>query len=90
MPRSRQRWRGPSALGNRARKRADYFAAETFVVWDVDLLGPHPIRAFPPDGAEPRVFRRGELADAEPALPGWRMPVNGVGMVSIGSSRLRR
>jgi hypothetical protein len=47
MPRSRQRWRGPSALGNRARKRADYFAAETFVVWDVDLLGPHPIRAFP-------------------------------------------
>jgi len=23
-----------------------------------------------------RVFRRGEVADAEPAVPGWRMPVD--------------
>ena len=24
---------------------------------------------------EPRLFRRGETADAEPALPGWSLPV---------------
>src|SRR6185295_9653445 len=29
---------GPSAERRMAQKRADYFAAGTFVVWDVDLL----------------------------------------------------
>ena len=24
----------------------------------------------------PQVFRRGEVADAEPAVPGWRFPVD--------------
>jgi hypothetical protein len=28
------------------------------------------------DPAHPTIFRRGEMADAEPAVPGWRMPVN--------------
>ena len=26
--------------------------------------------------AEPTVFRRGQVAEAEPAVPGWRLPVN--------------
>lgn len=60
-----------------ARKRDDYFAAGTQVVWDVDLLGPDTIRVYRADRPEsPDVFRRGETADAEPAVPGWRFPVD--------------
>jgi hypothetical protein len=60
-----------------ARKRADYFAAGTQVVWDVDLLGDDVVRAYASDEPErPRVFRRGETADAEPAVPGWTMSVD--------------
>ena len=58
-------------------KRAEYFAAGTQVVWDVDVLREHLIRvcrASAPD--EPRVYRRGEVAEAEPALPGWTFPVD--------------
>ena len=58
-----------------AAKRADYFAAGTLVVWDVDLLGPDTIRSYETADGEPTVFRRGEVADAEPAVPGWRFPV---------------
>lgn len=68
---------GPPAEERMAAKRADYFAAGTRVVWDVDVLREEVVRAYAvekPD--EPRVFRRGERADAEPALPGWRMPVD--------------
>ena len=60
-----------------ANKRADYFAAGTLVVWDVDLLGTHIIkvhRAADPDN--PTVYRRGEMAEAEPAVPGWKVPVD--------------
>jgi len=60
-----------------AEKRADYFAAGTLVVWDVDLLNNDTIkvyRASAPD--QPTMYRRGETAEAEPALPGWRMPVD--------------
>jgi Uma2 family endonuclease len=63
---------GPSAERRMAAKRADYFAAGTLVVWDVDLVGGDTIRAFRSAEAEPTVFRRGDLADAEPAVPGWR------------------
>jgi hypothetical protein len=28
------------------------------------------------DPEPPVIFRRGEIADAEPAVPGWRMAVN--------------
>ncbi|MBD0369345.1 MAG: Uma2 family endonuclease [Pyrinomonadaceae bacterium] len=69
---------GPKMEKKMAAKRADYFAAGTQVVWDVDLLrGPDVVRAFhASDPQHPRIFRRGEMADAEPALPGWRMPVD--------------
>jgi Uma2 family endonuclease len=60
-----------------ARKRADYFAAGTLAVWDVDVLRDGIIRCYRADNPDvPRVFQRGESADAEPALPGWTMPVD--------------
>ena len=58
-----------------AEKRAAYFAAGTQVVWDVNPRHKTiaSYRADAPD--EPRVFRAGDIADAEPALPGWRVSV---------------
>ncbi len=68
---------GPKAEQALARKRADYFAAGTQVVWDVDLLSETPVRAFRAgDPESPALYRRGETAEAEPALPGWTMPVD--------------
>jgi Uma2 family endonuclease len=68
---------GPKAERAMAEKRADYFAAGTLVVWDVDLLGEAVVRVYRKDAPErPTIYRRGEVAEAEPALPGWRMPVD--------------
>jgi Uma2 family endonuclease len=66
----------PAALREMAEKRADYFAAGTLVVWDVDVLDEGVIRSYRADQPDaPIVFRRGEIAHAEPAVPGWTMPV---------------
>ena len=60
-----------------AAKRADYFAAGTLVVWDVDVLDEYLVRVYrAADPPNPTVYRRGEDAEAEPALPGWSMPVD--------------
>ena len=68
---------GPAAERAMAEKRADYFACGTLVVWDVDLLGEDVIKSYKAsDPDHPVIFRRGEIADAEPAVPGWRMAVN--------------
>ena len=68
---------GPVAERAMAAKRADYFAAGTLVVWDVDLLSDDVIKSYRVESPEqPRVFRRGEIADAESALPDWSMPVD--------------
>ncbi len=67
---------GPPAEQEMARKRADYFAAGTLVVWDVDLLGPDVVRVHRAGQAEPTIYRRADLAEAEPAAPGWRMRVD--------------
>ena len=68
---------GPAAERAIAEKRADYFACGTLVVWDVDLLSEDVIKSYKASDPEhPVIFRRGETADAEPAVPGWRMPVN--------------
>lgn len=68
---------GPAAERRLARKRADYFSAGTLVVWDVDVLREELIRVYrAEDPEEPDVYRRGEFADAEPAVPGWRFPVD--------------
>jgi len=53
-----------------AAKRADYFAAGTLVVWDVDLLSVDVIKSYTANEPEtPKIFRRSDLADAEPAGP---------------------
>lgn len=68
---------GPRAEEKMARKRADYFAAGTVAVWDVDVLRDRVIRCHRSDDPDdPRIFHSGEIADAEPALPGWSMPVD--------------
>jgi Uma2 family endonuclease len=57
-------------------KRNDHFQAGTVVVWDVDPIA-ECVWKYPatsPD--QPVRFNRGDLADAEPAVPGWRMPVD--------------
>lgn len=67
---------GPKAEEAMARKRADYFAAGTRVVWDVDLLSETPVRVYrAADPENPTAYARGETAEAETALPGWTMPV---------------
>jgi Uma2 family endonuclease len=58
-------------------KRADYFACGTVVVWDVDLLSEDVIKSYKASDPEhPVIFRRGDRADAEPAVPGWQIAVN--------------
>ncbi len=68
---------GPVAERTMAAKRADYFTAGTLVVWDVDLLGDDVVRVYRADNPDvPTVYPRGALAEAEPAVPGWTMPVD--------------
>jgi Uma2 family endonuclease len=69
---------GPRAEREMAAKRADYFAAGTLVVWDVDLLSENVVRVYRANERDPAFYRRGEIADAEPAVPGWTMPVDDV------------
>ncbi len=67
---------GPAAEREMAAKRRDYFAAGTLVVWDVDVLRQEVVRVYrASDPDNPTVYRRGQLAEAEPAVPGWGMPV---------------
>jgi Uma2 family endonuclease len=67
---------GLAAERRLAAKRADYFAAGTKVVWDVDVRGPlvRVYRCATP--LEPATCGPGDRADAEPAVPGWSMPVD--------------
>ncbi len=62
---------GPKANREYAAKRGDYFAAGTLVVWDVD---PVARTVDCTRASDPLTAVR--FADvAEPALPGWRVPV---------------
>ncbi len=52
----------------------DYFEAGTLVVWDVDVLRGELIKVYRSNNPfHPTVYHRGEIAEAEPALPGWQM-----------------
>ncbi len=69
---------GAAAEDRLASKRADYFEAGTLVVWDVDPLA-RLIRSYRPESpSQPTFFGAGEQADAEPAVPGWRIAVDRV------------
>jgi Uma2 family endonuclease len=68
---------GKEAEAEIASKRKDYFAAGTLVVWDVDLLGEDVVKVYrASDSDNPQIYRRGGVAEAEPAVPGWRMAVD--------------
>jgi Uma2 family endonuclease len=69
--------RGPAGERRTAAKRSDYFAAGTLVVWDVNLDGEDVIRSYRAEAPDqPTAYRRCERASAEPAVPGWSMPVD--------------
>lgn len=67
---------GPAAEAVMATKRADYFAAGTRAVWDVDPVA-GTIALFIDDAENPvQSFHRGERANAGAALLGWSMTVD--------------
>jgi Uma2 family endonuclease len=73
--RSQDDYGGPAVEAELATKRADYFEAGTLVVWDVDTLA-EVVHVYRPEAPEaPTTFSRNQIADAEPAVPGWRLPL---------------
>jgi Uma2 family endonuclease len=69
---------GDAAEAEMVAKRDDYFAAGTLVVWDVDPLAETVTCYRQADPQNPTVFTRGQTAEAEPAVPGWRVPVDDI------------
>jgi len=68
---------GPSMETEIAQKCADYFAAGTLVVWDVNPFGEDVVLKYSANAPDsPQIFRRGQVADAEPAVVGWCMNVD--------------
>ncbi len=66
---------GPDAEIDRQAKRADYFEAGTLVVWDVDCMA-RAVVSYHADPSTPvAIFRPGDIATAEPAVPGWQVAV---------------
>ena len=66
---------GPAAERDMAAKRAEYFEAGTLVVWDADPVA-RVVRRYRAGEPAPTVFGAGTEADAEPAVPGWRLPID--------------
>ncbi len=67
---------GPAAERAMAPKRNDYFVAGTAVVWDVDPVAVRVRSYAAADPDSPRTFDAADVADAEPALPDWRLPMS--------------
>jgi Uma2 family endonuclease len=67
---------GPASEADMAAKRTDYFAAGTLVVWDVDPQAETVAVYGAAAPSQPVIYRRGDTAEAEPAVPGWRMAVD--------------
>ena len=68
---------GATAERDMADKRGDYFAAGTLVVWDVDLQSDEVVKVYKhTDPDHPTIYKRGEIAEAEPAVKDWTMPVD--------------
>lgn len=68
---------GPAEERAMAAKRRDYFAAGTLVVGDVDVLRDEMVRVYRASDPETAtLYRRGEVAEAEAAVPGWTFPVD--------------
>jgi len=69
---------GPAVEERLAQKRSDYFEAGTKVVWDVDTVNEVIFVYRADDPTQPTVYRRGDIAEAEPAVPGWKISVDDV------------
>ena len=66
---------GPAAEQAIRDKIADYFLTGTLVVWDVDTRK-QMVRVYrSTEPHRPTLYSRKDSADAEPALPGWRLPL---------------
>ena len=65
----------PAAEREIVGKRLDYFEAGTDVVWDVDPIA-ETIHVYRRGVSQPTVYDRGKMADAEPAVPGWKVAVD--------------
>lgn len=74
--------RGKTDYGDKAdqkilEKILDYFASGTLVVWDVDVIRSETIKVYrSTEPLNPTLYGRGQLAEAEPALPDWSFPVD--------------
>jgi Uma2 family endonuclease len=66
---------GPAAETAISAKRGDYFAAGTGVVWDVDPLAQTVAVYRAADPNNPTVYGIDDVAEAEPAVPGWELPL---------------
>lgn len=69
---------GAAAEAEMAANRADYFQAGTGVVWDVDPMAKTVAVYRADEPTEPLVYGQGQVADAEPAVPGWGLAVDDV------------
>ncbi len=67
---------GAAADAEIAAKREEYFVVGTQVVWDVDPIAETVTCYRATDPTNPVTWRRGDTAEAEPAVPGWRMTVD--------------
>jgi Uma2 family endonuclease len=67
---------GNAAEREMTAKRTDYFAAGTLIVWDVDPEAETVTSYHTTTPTQPTIFRRGDVADAESAIPGWRVKVD--------------
>ncbi len=66
----------PAAQREMVAKRADYFEAGTLAVWDVDPVAQTVTLYQSPAPTQPILFRAGEIAHAEPTVPGWTVAVS--------------
>ena len=69
---------GDAAEADMAAKRADYFEAGTQIVWDVDPVNEVVMAYQAAIPGQASVFQRGQIANAEPALPGWQLAVDDI------------
>lgn len=68
---------GPRAERLQSEKRADYFACGTQVVWDVNLLSNDVVKVYRASApGQPVIYRPEDIAEAEPAVPGWTVAVS--------------
>jgi Uma2 family endonuclease len=74
----RQNGYGPGAEMNQAAKREEYFEAGTEIVWDVDSRAKRIVAYRASLSQAISEFGPGQEAHAEPAVPGWRVAVDGL------------